>query len=93
MSPCIASHKPPPENRGGGAEATASSTASIVARTLVGQARRKSRDGTLSSMRRWYSATGDAMPGLQELGERLANALKAAQGAEAFIAGYLKGAR
>ena len=33
------------------------------------------------------------MPGLQELGERLANALKAAQGAEAFIADYLKGAR
>jgi predicted DNA-binding transcriptional regulator AlpA len=39
------------------------------------------------------TATDDAMPGLQELGERLATALKAAQSAEAFIADYLKGTR
>jgi hypothetical protein len=33
------------------------------------------------------------MPGLQELGERLATALKAVQSAEALIADYLKGTR
>ena len=38
-------------------------------------------------------AAGDAMPGLEELAERLATALKAAQAADAFIADYLEGAR
>jgi len=47
----------------------------------------------LQPRRHVATATGDAMPGLQELGERLATALKAAEGAEAFIADYLKGAR
>lgn len=47
----------------------------------------------LQPRRHVATAIGDAMPDLPELGKRLANALKAAQGAEVFIADYLKGAR
>jgi hypothetical protein len=50
-------------------------------------------DFVLQPRRHVSIATDETMPGLQELGERLATALKAAQGAEAFIADYLKGAR
>lgn len=41
ISPCMASHKPPPENRGGGAPATASRTAANWARIAGGQPERK----------------------------------------------------
>lgn len=42
----MASHFPPPLNAGGGASRTAWSTATIIARTLSGQASRNSRPGT-----------------------------------------------
>ncbi len=57
MAPCMASHLPPPLKAGGGASATAFTTASSFALTVSGQASRKSRAGTVragsSSGWRW----------------------------------------
>src|SRR5229473_33906 len=44
--PCMASHLPPPLNAGGGASATARTTAIIVALTLMGLVSRQALAGT-----------------------------------------------
>jgi hypothetical protein len=49
IDPCMASHLPPPENRGGGAAATASNMAVNCASMVPGQPSRNSSAGTVPS--------------------------------------------